>query len=412
MALTSIVPRDRTARALAAGLTVSSLGTGLYTSTSILFFVGGLGLSAARVGTVATVAALAGLVFLPAAGALLDRIGTIRVATVFLGAEAAAMVWLSCASSLATFAVGTFVAALAAQGSRVARGVLTAQVAPPGERGTVRAQLRSCANLGVAVGAGAAAGAVVALPATQLRWLFVVNAATFVVLGAVYVRGLGHLDAAPSRADGVSVRRAGGPRIAWTDRRYVVVMAMNGILGVQYAALTVGVPVLVSSRPDVPAWTVPATLVVNTAVVVVFQATLSARIRGVPAAGRAVLQGGAVLALSSSTLGLGHLARSGTSVAVLVLVVAVVHSVGEIFQVAGAFDLSYDLADPAYTGSYQAVHAWTAGAGSALGPVIWSAATAATTWWAPGVGGAFLAAGATTWFLTRREGRSGAPSSG
>ncbi|WP_029150184.1 MFS transporter [Microbacterium indicum] len=389
------------ARWLALGLLFNSLGTGLYGAVLILYFVGGVHLPAAQVGVVSTVAAVGGLLFLPAAGSTLDRHRAVKVGTAFLIVEAAAMVWLAFADSIVAFGIGALVAAFAAQGSKVARGVLNAHIAPAGQRGKVRAQLRSCANLGIASGAAIAALAVTVLPGAELRWLLIGNALTFLVLAAVYLTKLRDVQPATDQRAAASPHRS-GTIAAWTDKTYVVVMSMNGVLGVQYAALTVGVPLLVATSPDLPNWLAPAALLVNTAIVVLCQAPVSARVDGVPAAGRSMLFAGLILGTSSAGFVLALLMGGGSAGVALILALVVVHSLGEIVQVAGAFDLSYDLADQRYMGSYQGVYAWTSGVGSALGPGIWSVAIASGTFWgAPVIGAGFIAAGVAAWAATR-----------
>jgi hypothetical protein len=401
MKFSSYLPASAPARWFALGLLVNSFGTGLYSSVLVIYFVSGVHLEAAQVGLVTTIGAGAGLAAAPAAGALLDRCPVVKAGTAFLCLEAIAMLSLTIASSLPVFGIGAFVAASAAQGSKVARGVLTAHIAPPAERGRVRAQLRSSANLGLAAGTGVAAGVIAIVPVSELRWLFVANAATFLVLAAVYLTKLppveGREDLEPS------TRQPGhGSLTAWTDRCYMAVMSMNGLLGVQYAAITVGIPVLVTMRPELPDWLVPLSLLLNTLVVVTTQVPLSARIKGAASAGRCMLAAGIVLGASSGSFALlsaldGHVAVS------FLLLLVVVHSMGEVLQVSGSFDLSYDLADPRFLGSYQAVYSWTAGTGSALGPGFWSAAVAAgTAGFAPLVGVGFAAAGAVAWMATRR----------
>lgn len=403
MRFLTFIPTEPVARWLALGLLFNSLGTGLYGAVLILYFVGGVHLPAAQVGVVATVAAVGGLLFLPAAGGVLDRHRAVRVGTAFLVVEAAAMVWLAFADSIVTFGIGALVAAFAAQGSKVVRGVLNAHISPKEQRGKVRAQLRSCANLGIASGAAIAAIAVTVLPGSELRWLLIGNALTFLVLAAVYLTKLRDVQQTPERRTGASSRRS-GTIAAWSDRTYVVVMSMNGVLGVQYAALTVGVPLLVATRPGLPEWLAPTALLVNTAIVVLCQAPMSARVDGVPAAGRSLLFAGLMLGISSAGFVLALLlSGSGAGVA-LVLALVVIHSLGELLQVAGAFDLSYDLADSRYMGSYQGVYAWTAGVGSALGPAVWSVALAGgTLWGAPVIAAGFIAAGVTAWVAAGRR---------
>ena len=66
-------------RALIIGMTIDTLGSGMYVPFSLVFFQRVTGLPLPVIGAVLTVAGLAGMALLPLAGAAVDRFGARRM---------------------------------------------------------------------------------------------------------------------------------------------------------------------------------------------------------------------------------------------------------------------------------------------------------------------------------------------
>jgi len=221
-------------------------------------------------------------------------------------------------------------------------------------------------------------------------------AALFVFLSAIPLRSLAEPVAAV-------VRTGTAGRSPLTDRRYLAVAALNGVITMQFGLLTVGMPLWVTLHTEAPAAIVALLLVLNTAIVALGQVAAARRVTDVPAAGRAVL--GATLLLLLACLLYAAASAGGPVVAAAVLVLAVLaHSGGEIISEAGGWELSFELADARNAGAYQGVSQTGFAVGGMLAPAVVTAT--AISHGLPGwllLGGLFVTAGAGTRAVSRRS---------
>jgi dipeptide/tripeptide permease len=133
---------------------------------------------------------------------------------------------------------------------------------------------------------------------------------------------------------------------------------------------------------------------VNTAIVVGFQVRASKSIDTPKAGGLAFRRAGFAF-LASCALFSTLSGAPGWSVVVLVLVGVVVHTIGEIWQSAGGFELSFALAPPHAVGQYQGMFGMGLGLGVTIGPALLIGLC--IDWGAPGwwiVGAMFAITGA------------------
>jgi hypothetical protein len=340
---------------------VDAVGTGLFLSSSMLFFTRVAGL---RAGLVALGLSLAGLAALAGAvplGRLGDRFGHRRVWVILTVVQAAAFAAYPLVRSFAMFAAVAAVAALGEVGTSPIRGAYLAQIAGPAQRVRARAYNQAICNAGFAAGA---LGAGVAL-ATGTRAAYVTlvlgNAASYAI-SAVVILTL------PVRPSGRQTRAA-HPLAVFRDRPYLAVCALNGLLMTYGAVLTVGLPLWIVRRTQAPAWAVAGAFLLTTVLAVTLQVPASRGANAVPGAARAIMRAGGFLFVAC--LLFASAGRLGAAGALLVLGAGcVLLTAGEVLQSAGAWGLAYGLAPEGRHGEYLGAFAMGTRVYDTVGPVL------------------------------------------
>ncbi|TDD28289.1 MFS transporter [Kribbella turkmenica] len=130
-------------------------------------------------------------------------------------------------------------------------------------------------------------------------------------------------------------------------------LVVSVVLTIQYAVLEVAIPLWVVDHTDAPRWTV-ALLIINTAVVALFQVLSSRGIADPATAARATRTAGLLL-LASMVLFAGASWGNAAIAVALLAVGALVQVLGELLQSSGSFLLGFDLAAEPAQGQYQGV---------------------------------------------------------
>lgn len=360
--LTVAVPLPRSAphdavRRILAGNALSLLGDGLLFPFAALYFVRTYGFSAAAAGLVLTVMAGSAAVLTVPAGAVLDRLGARR-------ATIAATVVQGVACLLLPFG-GTFAAALGAAavfgaGRAVARPGVDAILGEltEGRDGTAAFAAMNVA-INVGFGAGAAVGGLLAgLDGGALRWLFVLDAVTY-LLFAVVLRG------APEAA-APAVERSGGYLEVLRDGRFLAVLAVGFLAFLALTQIDVGFSLFTVGVAHVSVAVVGAAGLANTLAVIAFQGIAVRRTAGM-ARSRVIALGGLALGACWALVGLGAIGGIAGGVALVAALAAM--GVAETLLVPVVFGLANALAPAALRGRYNAA-LWAAfGAAFAVGPV-------------------------------------------
>jgi MFS family permease len=352
--LPALLPVEPVERALTLATVTASLSTGLFFSVSALYFTRVIGLPATTVGLGLTVAGAAGVVASFLGGHLADRVGADRLqlwANAAQGAALLAYLWAGTTVSfvlIACLAVG----ARSLQGS--AKATLQARWFSGPDRVVVRARLRVVTNVFIGLGTCLAGVALLLDTAAAYRTTMVLTAG-LTALATVPLAGLRrrvpalvgrlahHVDADGTRLRGPSPLR---------DRTYVVTVALNGVVAMQFGMQSVGVPLWIATRTDAPTVVISVLLVVNTVFVALFQVRASRGTHDVRHAGRTVRRG--TLLLAAACVLYGAAGSVGAVVAVVVLVLAeLLGSWAEVWCEAGAWGLAFELADPRSAGAYQ-----------------------------------------------------------
>lgn len=382
--LARLLPERGPRRVLAAATFVNNIGNGTFMTGSALYLTRSAGLSPATAGLGLSIGTLIGMAAGLPSGSIADRRGPREAYAIALGAEAVAMLAFVVVHGLVTLIPVACASQLAAAASQAARGPLIRGFGEP-VLVSYRSYLRSVTNLAIAIGA-LAAGFLLQID-TRAAYLVLIagNALTFAGCAAVVLR-LPHLP---------PVSRPASWRL-WTtlsDRPFVLLTVLNGILGIQYAVGTFAVPLWIVADTAAPRWTISATMIVNTAIVVLLQVPFSRKIDNSAAAGRFMRRAGcfflAGFALIALTTGLT------AWLAVLILLVATaIATIGEIWQAGAGFQISFGLAPAHAQGEYSAVFSMGLGAGTAIAPSLLS--LVCLGWGLPGwlaLGGLMVAAG-------------------
>ena len=350
--LTGVLPDSPGGRLFVLLSFVDAVGTGVFMAAAAVFFVRSVGLSNNQIGAGLTIAGLVGLVASVPVGTIGDRIGAKRLLVVMQYWRASCFVAYAFCTNLPFFVV---IASFASVAESVT-GALTQALVPEvvGEEQRVRtlALVRSVRNTGFSLGALAAAPLIASGSTTSLQVVVLANAASFVVTGLLLTR----VRADPG-AERVLSRSPSGPLAAlrgFRDWRYAALAALNVVFSVHLTLLVLVIPLWVITATAAPPAVISLLLLVNTTMAVLLQIPLSRRAEDV--AGSRALLARAGLALAACCLMMVVAASVSAWAAVALLVLGMVFmTLGEIWQSAAAWTLSYTFAPPVQRVQYLAI---------------------------------------------------------
>lgn len=347
-------------RALILAELFSTIGTGLFVTGGVLFFTEAVGLSIVHTSVMLTVAGAVGLLTTVPIGHLADRIGPREVTLLLLLARAAATGALVMFDQIVALWVATTLMMVGDRGLFATFGALTAAVGGP-ERVRIQGYLRAVTNIGLSVGSMAAAPFLAVGGAGAYHALLVTNAAVVAAAG-VTLLGVAHVR--PARAE----HRA-SMTTALRDRRYLKMTMLHSVLALQYEMLAYGLPIWVVYGTDAPHWTIAVLLTTNTILVAALQVPVTTRVKTVTAAAVVGKRSGLVF-LASAALLASTSWSSGALTIGLLMAAVLVHTVGELWQAASSFMLSFELAQEHAHGQYQGVFALGRGLKRAAAPAL------------------------------------------
>jgi MFS family permease len=360
-------------------MATDSIGTGLFLPFTVLYFLRTTPLSASTIGVALTAA---GLVALPTPLALTRAMDRLPVRTVVAVGNL-----ISAVAFIGYVFVDTpgelFAAALVAQIGQAtfwtATRALIGQVTRPQERRSWFAFQTATRNAGYGLGGLVGASAVGAGGPAGLHALALVDAASYAVAAGLLLSWQDRRAIDPARdTEGQPYQRvsdASGSsalvpnfRAALTDLPLMTVTLVNAAFVLCAGVLTVLISVYVVTQLHLPGWLAGLLFSMNTALVVLAQAPVTARTRHYPAA-RALRLAALGLAVSFATL--WAIANAPTAVAVTGLVAAVV-----VFTLAGILEgptinaLVVDIAPTHAPGRHLAIFQLSWSIGSAAAPVV------------------------------------------
>ena len=330
-------------RLLAVNALTDAAGTGLAAVCLPVLAVTVIGLSAAELGLVLSVAGGCELLAAVPNGALAGRVGVWRFSLAAKLVEAAAFAVLALAGGLAAVLLAAAVVGVARAGSSGLNQSLTVSVLGEDQRSGALGAVRALRNIGYLVSGGAGAVLLATGQPALLRVALLLNAASF-VFGAWCVWRLRPVTppVLPERTDWSVLR----------DARYGALILCAAVFGSSLAVLDVGLPLWVLRHPETtPRWTVPLVVVLNTLLVVLLQYRFSQQTSTVPAAVRGLRR--SALAFGAMAVLVAFAPRAGSGLAVLLLVMAAVAlTLGELTESPSWWTLSYELAPPERKSEY------------------------------------------------------------
>lgn len=355
------IPIDRDLRILALGSFANRFGAGAVMTTSALFFTRQIGFSATEVALAMSVSAVAGIIVQIPAGHLGDTRGPRQVLTVFM--IGAAIFSAPPAFARTPWVLALLLGLLAAferSAGSVNQGVI-AQLATGGRGVLFKAYLRAVTNTALGLGSVFGGAALIIDETWAYMAVFFLNA-VFTGFAAWNTTRLPHLPPHP--------RVEGEPRLAvLRDLPYVVITVITGLFSLHFFVMELGLALYISAHTTAPTVMVAVLLVINTAMVALFQVRLSRRADSVMAGARALVRGAWWIAGGFAVVGLADRGSLWFAVGALVIG-SLVHVVGEMIGSGGQWGLQMGLAPHERQGQYQGFAGLGFGVMAVIGPPI------------------------------------------
>jgi hypothetical protein len=375
--LKGYIPDRGAGRTLALVTFIDSIGTGLFLAGAAIFFVRSIGLTAVQVGLGLSVGGLIGFATTVPIGVLGDLLGPRRLLVLFQLWRAGCLVALVFVSGVGSFTVVAALVAIAETATPSLTQAVVASAVDGKSRVRNMAILRSTRNIGFSMGALLAAPLIAAGSAAGLSAIMFGDALSFVVAALILARVPLTRIAAAGRRTGFQTALG-----SFHDWRYVGLASLNSVLTLHMTILVFGIPLWLIHATSAPAGLVAVLMVLNTVMAVVLQVPFSKRATVSGGAARVLRLAGVMLAGCSVAIAAAAYA-SPWFAAVLLLLATALMSLGEIWQAAGAWELSYRYADPEREVQYLAVFSLGAAAQDIFGPALVTAAVigAGTAGW-------------------------------
>jgi hypothetical protein len=316
-------------------------------------------------------------------GALADRYGPRRALVVVSLWRAAGFAAYPLVHDVNAFLLVVCLLGLVDKTAPPLEQALVGEAVAHADRVRTMAVMRAVRNVGFTVGAmmGTLALGFDTRPAYVA--IVLVNALSFVALAAM-AAGLPVL----AEAAGARLRRPLSFGVL-RDRPYLVIAVLNAVLTIHMTLLSLGVPVWIAEHSHAPRAVIAPLLIVNTVLAVLFQVRASRGADTIAGAAARLRSSGLALAACCAMLAVVPPLPAAAAVAILA-VGMVALTTGELFQSAGGWGLSYELARDGEQAAYLSVFWLGFGLQQAIAPIVVAAVvvTGASGWLALG---AFLA---------------------
>jgi MFS family permease len=358
--LTSLIPSPGPRRPYALAVFVNSLGFGMLVVSMPLYFTRIVHLSVGQVGLGLTIAAAIGLAAGVPIGRLADRRGPLGTAQIMLLTQFGSGIAFLFIRNFAGLVAVVTVEGLASSGWAAADGALLRRLAGDDAAG-FRASTHALFNVGLALGTACSSIAIQIGTPAAYHALIIINAASY--LGAlVALRRLPRYDPLPTPA---AAARWG----VLADRPFVAFTALTGVISVQFMVIPLLLPLWVADHTQAPRWCIPMAVLVNTILVALLQAHIGSRVQTIRQGGGAYRRAGVIFLVSCSAIGLASGLPAWAALTLLAAGVCL-HTMGELWHMAGTFALAFGLAPAHEQGQYMGFLGIGTGMASAAAPVL------------------------------------------
>ncbi|MET8541471.1 MFS transporter [Kitasatospora sp. NPDC004799] len=401
------LPASRTARVFVLVAFVDAFGRGFFLAGSTLFYTQVIGLSAAQVGTGLSIAGLLGVACAIPIGRAADRFGDGPTLTALQLWRGASFLVYPFVDDFPTFLA---VACLIGAVEQAVGPIIQSVAGSTTEEGS---PVQAMAFIAVARNSAYALAAVlatvvitVASSVTAYVGFVLANALAFLATAALLTRLR-----LPRPSDGRPDRpaaRLGDRLLPFRDPRFLLLSLANGVLYLHVPILSVAFPLWIVTHTDAPRGLIGAALVINTVLAVALQVRFSRGGEDVARAGRKQWAAGAALAafcvLTASIASVGPVLAGA-----LTLLAAVPLTLGELWQSAGGWGISYHFAPAEQRTYYLSIYQLGATGVAVAGPLVLSTAVVDHGYpgWL-GLGAVFALTGLAVPYLLGRRG-AGAP---
>jgi MFS family permease len=338
------------ARLMVGGSAVNALGTGLVLPLTLIYLHQVRGIPLPVVGALLTVSGAVGLVSVPVAGVLLDRVGARRVLTVLLLGQGVAEAGLAWVHNVPT-AIPVLLVLGASLGPTFPAGITVMAGLIPQPALQQRAFAVNFTGVNAGIGVGSAIGAAVAnvQHVGSFQVMFLGNALSCAIFAAILLR-------LPNvRAPHDAGRPRAGYRDVLANRELRMVMVVTLVVAFTgYAALDSGLPAYATVEAHLSVRVVALSLAFNTAVIVAGQLIVLRLVR-VLRRSRALAVFGLIWAVSWAVFGLAGLPAPEAVRIACVMAFAGLFGLGETFMAPTIPPLVNSLADDRIRGRANAL---------------------------------------------------------
>lgn len=358
-----ILPGEANQRRVLAASFVDALGTGLFLPLTVAYLRRVVGLSPIQIGLGLAIAGFAAVAAAPVSGALVDRYDA---RTVVLGCfliSALGFLAYTAVDSFGSFVAVAVALQLASRMERPATAALVLGVAAGPERVGALAWQQTARNFGYGVGGLLAGLALLAHGKSPFVVLLAVNAASYVVAGALVWR----LPAI--RPAALESQHRAGYRAVLRDRPYVGLVLLNVVVALHDSLLLVAMPLWILTRTSAPLALTALLFTLNTVLVVLLQVRTARRIAARPGISASYRR--AAVAFVAAGIAFALAAGASTPVAVVLLVIALAAlTVGELENTGGEWFMSVELAPLHLRGRYLGLFKTSMALQQAIGPLV------------------------------------------
>jgi MFS family permease len=361
-AIAFLIPEPGPKRIFALSTFINTFGWGLVWTSMTLFLTKELHLSTRQVGVGMTLAGLVGLLGGMPIGDLADRRGPREIVRAVLLVQGIVTLCYVFVQGFFAFLVVVSLEVLCYSAYGAANGALVRRVGGD-DVVAYRSQNRAIASLGMSIGTLFCGAAITIGTPLAYRSLIIGDAVTFILSWAILAR-IPRYEPLP-KPEG----KSGSRWVALSDTPFVAYVALAGLLSMQYWVITQPLPLWVVNHTHSPRWSVSLFLLINTVLVVLFQARIGKNAGSIRAGGRALRRAGIMLLVSCSAIGLA-VGLAGWAALSLLIGAVVLLTVAELWFVSGSYALEFGLPPAHAQGQYQGLSGIGITLGATTAPIL------------------------------------------